>query len=50
MIWFKCQKDCNLKKDVNEILNHNKIDMIDKRCKNKSYVSIMPDERDMPIY
>jgi hypothetical protein len=27
MIWFKCKQDCNKRKDINEILEYNNIDM-----------------------
>lgn len=50
MIWFKCKQDCNERKDINEILEQNNIDMIDNRTsKEKITVTILPDEKDMPI-
>ena len=49
MIWFKCKQDCNKRKDINEILEYNNIDMQDNRIIEKTLVSIMPDEKDMPI-
>jgi hypothetical protein len=50
MIWFKCKQDCNARKDISTILEFNNIDMYDKRTSiEKILVSILPDEKDMPI-